>query len=106
NDRQFETVNAGVWPWEWPPIIDCQNLPQANEYYGRSDIQEHVVNLQKSLNFVVSNLQRIIKFHAHPKTWGQGFKPGELKMGVDETIVLPNGATLQNLEMLSDLTSS
>ncbi len=78
----------------------------ANEYYGRSDIQEHAVKLSRSINFVMSNLQRIIKFHGHPKTWGQGFKHDELKIGVDETIVLPQKATLQNLEMLSDLSSS
>ncbi len=106
NNGRFELVQEAPWPWDWCPIVDCQNLPMANEYYGRSDIQEHVVKLQKSLNFVLSNLQRIIKFHGHPKTWGQGFKSTELKAGVDETIVLPTGATLQNLEMLSDLTSS
>jgi hypothetical protein len=106
NDGQFVTVQEGLWPWEWCPIVDCQNLPVANEYYGRSDIEEHVVSLQKSINFVLSNLQRIIKFHGHPKTWGQGFRREDLKIGVDETIVLPTNATLQNLEMLSDLSSS
>lgn len=102
----FQLIEEFVWPWEWAPIVDCQNLPAANEYYGRSDIQEHTVNLQRSLNFVMSNLQRIIKFHGHPKTWGAGFRPDDLKLGVDQTVVLPAGATLQNLEMLSDLTSS
>ncbi len=106
NDGPMRTVQEGLWPWEWAPIVDCQNLPAANEYYGRSDIQEHAVKLSRSINFVMSNLQRIIKFHGHPKTWGQGFKHDELKIGVDETIVLPQNATLQNLEMLSDLSSS
>jgi hypothetical protein len=106
NDGKFRTLSEMVWPWDWAPIVDCQNLPMANEYYGRSDIQEHVLKLQRSMNFIMSNLQRIIKFHAHPRTWGAGFKAEELKTGADQTIVLPANASLQNLEMLSDLSSS
>jgi len=56
---------------------------------------------------VLSNLARIIRFHAHPKTWGRGFLADQLKVAVDETIVLPSpDAELHNLEMESDLSSS
>jgi hypothetical protein len=106
NDQQFRTLAESVWPWPWSPMVDCQNLPVSNEYYGRSDIEAHVLGLQRSVNFVASNMQRIIKYHAHPKTWGQGFRGDELKIAVDETIVLPGDASLQNLEMQSDLGSS
>jgi len=106
NDGPFVTLASALWPYDWCPIVDSQNLPQPNEYYGRSDIQEHVVNLQRSMNFVMSNLQRIIRFHGHPKTWGQGFAAKDLRAGVDDTVVLPKDASLQNLEMLSDLSSS
>ncbi len=62
--------------------------------------------LNYSLNFTLSNLQRIVRYHAHPKTWGKGFQANELKIGVDETIILPNvNAELHNLEMTSDLVS-
>lgn len=103
---RWERVNTTAWPYTWPPIVDTQNLPNPNEYYGVADIEEDVLGLNYAINFTLSNLQRIIRFHAHPKTWGQGFNAQTLNVAPDETIVLPGGATLQNLEMQSDLTSS
>ena len=96
-----------TWPYPWPPIVDCQNLPNPNEYWGISDLEEDVLQLNGAINFVLSNLARIVRFHAHPKTWGKGFTAQQLSIAVDETIVLPSpDAELRNLEMLGDLSSS
>ncbi len=52
-------------------------------------------------------MQRIVRYHAHPKTWGRGFTANQLNVSVDDTIVLPSPeAELRNLEMQSDLASS
>ena len=103
----WRTVRTERWPYAWPPVVDCQNLPLPNEYYGLSDLPEDVLRLNRSINFVLSNLARIIRFHAHPKTWGRGFTADKLQIAIDETIVLPNEhSELRNLEMVSDLSSS
>jgi len=48
-----------------------------------------------------------LKYHGHPKTWGKGFEAAELRIAVDETVVLPSpDAELHNLEMLNDLSSA
>lgn len=104
---RWTTVEESVWPWPWPPIADCQNLPAPNEYWGISDLESDIVQLNIAINFVLSNIARIIRYHAHPKTWGKGFTAGMLNIAVDETIVLPSpDAELHNLEMTSDLASS
>lgn len=96
-----------VWPYPFAPIVDCQNLPLPNEFWGESDIEDDVLELQTGRNRGLSNVGRILRFHAHPKTWGRGFQAGQLKVAVDETIVLPGeNAQLANLEMKSDLASS
>lgn len=103
----WETTGETVWPYEWAPIVDCQSLPMPNEYWGLSDLEEDVLQLNYSINFVLSNLARIIRFHAHPKTWGKGFASNQMQIAVDETIVLQSpDAELHNLEMESDLASS
>ncbi len=103
----WTTTGEAVWPHPWPPIVDCQNLPAPNEYWGISDLEDDVLQLNYSINFVLSNLARIIRYHAHPKTWGRGFMANQLNIAVDETIVLPApDAELRNLEMVSDLSSS
>lgn len=102
----WQTRSEEVWRYAWPPVVDCQNLPNPNEYWGISDLEADVIGLNNSINFVLSNVARIIRFHAHPKMWGQGFSTKELKVGIDETIILPIGASLQSVEMRSDLASS
>lgn len=95
------------WPYTWPPIVDCQNLPLPNSYWGLADLEPDVLGLNDSVDFVLSNLARIIRFHGHPKTWGKGFAAKEMSTAPDETIVLNNpDAELHNLEMISDLSSS
>lgn len=103
----WTTTATTRWPYAFAPIIDCQNLPAPNEFWGLADIEADVIGLQRSIDFTLSNLQRIIRYHAHPKTWGKGFNATDLRVAADETIVLPNaGAELHNLEMTSDLGSS
>src|SRR5258707_13591247 len=59
------------------------------------------------LNFTMSNISAILYWHAHPKTWGKGFKASQMNVAINEVLVIeaPDG-TLQNLEMHSDLASS
>jgi len=105
--QRWTTVTENIWPYAWPPIIDCQNLPAPNEFWGISDLEEDVQELGRAVNFVLSNTNRIIRFHAHPKTWGRGFNANDLKTGPDQVTILPNPeAELANLEMQSDLASS
>lgn len=103
----WTTVGEAVWPYEFSPIVDCQNLPAPGEFWGQSDLEDDVIEIIRAINFIASNTARIIRFHAHPKTWGRGFMAKDLRIGVDETIILPGeNAELRNLEMQSDLASS
>lgn len=103
----WRTVNEERWLHEFAPIVHCQNLPAPGEFWGTSDLEDDILEIVQSINFVASNTGRIIRFHAHPKTWGRGFLGKDLKVGIDETIILPgDNAELRNLEMQSDLASS
>jgi hypothetical protein len=104
---RWEQTGQATWPHPYPPIVECQNLPAPNEWWGRADIEPDILQTNYSINFVLSNIARILRFHAHPKTWGSGFTAQQLNVAVDETIVLPAAdARLANLEMQSDLASS
>ncbi|MBK9497748.1 MAG: phage portal protein [Xanthomonadales bacterium] len=106
--KTWELVKSTEWPYSFPPICHWQNLPDAESVYGDSDITEDMIVIQDAINFVASNVQRIIRYHAHPKTWGRGFSTaGTASWGADEMVTI-NGAdgTIQNLEMRTDLASS
>ena len=103
----WTTTREQNWGFAWAPVFFCQNLPAPNEFWGLSDIEPDILEINNAINFSVSNTGRILKFHAHPKTWGKGFSSNELKIAIDETIILPSTeATLHNLEMQTDLSSS
>lgn len=102
----WTTISTVVWPYDWPPLIDCQNLPLPNQYWGCSDIEDDVLGLVRARNFNLSNWSRINKYHAHPRTWGSGFSADDLETSVDSTVILPSAdARLQNLEMHGDQAS-
>lgn len=106
--KTWELVKVVQWPYPFAPICHWQNLPDAESVYGDSDITEDMIVIQDAINFVASNVQRIIRYHAHPKTWGRGFSTaGTASWGADEMVTI-NGsdATIANLEMQSDLASS
>ncbi len=92
----------GVWPWPFAPIVDCQNLPLPGAYYGLSDMDD--AGLQDAINYVASKIQRILRYHAHPKTVGKNFGSSDIRINEDEMVILPGAESdLYNLEMQSDL---
>lgn len=103
---RWELTNSENWPYEFPPIVHWQNLPQPSDIYGQSDIED-IVELQDRINFVASNISKIIRYHAHPKTWGRNASsPTKTSWGADEMLLFQGDAALTNLEMQSDLASS
>lgn len=94
-----------AWPYDWPPIVTCQNIPCAGAYYGLSDIED--LDEQDAINYLASKVQRILRYHAHPKTIGKGFRPGDVRVTEDDMIVLPSmESDVHNLEMQSDLSAA
>jgi len=105
SQQKYQQTDQVKWPYPFAPILDWQNLPAPNEYYGKPDIQ--AVDGQDTINFVGSNIKRILRFHAHPKTVGKGFGARDVEVGPDEMILLKGAdADVKNLEMQSDLASS
>lgn len=103
----YQVGEVEYWPYPFAPIFCTQNLPNPNEPWGMPDLSSDIIEMNKVLNFIQSNTARILKFHAHPKTWGRGFGASQITVGVDDVLIIqsPDGM-LQNLEMTSDLQSS
>lgn len=104
--QAWAVVNEMIWGWPWAPIVEWQNMPDPEEFYGDPDLVRPELN--DALNFLASNTNRILKFHAHPKTIGTGMRASDLQeTAVDGFWSIPNAeAKVNNLEMQSDLGSS
>ncbi len=106
-DPWTQTGEVINWPYPFPPLACCPNLPNPNEAYGISDLTPDLIELNNVLNFVASNVSKILKFYAHPKTVATGVNASQISMGVDDVLCLPSpDRKLQILEMHSDLASS
>ena len=106
-DGRWVTTAEALWPHAWSQLHGCQNMPAPNEYYGASDIERDVLGVNRSINFTMSNIARILRHHAHPKTFSTGWSPGpNVDVGLDRLITLPQGADIRTVEMQSDLGSS
>lgn len=108
NSTTWEIVDEQIWEWDFPPIVSWQNLSEPGSVYGRPDITDDLIDLQDKINFVSSNTAKIIKYHAYPKTWARGFgNQKRVQWGMDDMLTTDNpDASIQNLEMQSDLSSS
>ena len=103
----WQTVSVQTWPYRFAPMLHCQNLNAPNAFWGVSDIEDDVLEVINKESYTVSNILKILRFHAHPKTWVRGASAAQIKVNPDNMIVLPGEtATIQNLEMQSDLASS
>lgn len=105
--NEWASIGVTRWPYPFSQIVEWKNLPSPRGYYGKSDI-ESVVNLNDAYNFRLSNNNKILFIHAHPRTIAFGVGKDQLqKTAVDGLWSIPDAnARVENLEMQSDLESS
>lgn len=104
----WATIEETPWPKPYAPIVHAQNLPSPHEVYGISDLEPDVLRLCSTIERVASNVNRIVRLYAHPRTWGRMIgDPVNMDANPGAVISLENpNAELRNLEMQSDLGSS
>ena len=99
-------VQETLHPYTWSPVFWCQNRVNPVDVWGISDLEEADIN--DAINFTASNINRILRYHAHPRTIGTGFTAATLQnTAVDQFWTIPaSDSKVQNLEMQSDLASA
>ena len=105
---KWELINSVSWEYDFPPIVHTKNLPNPFQVWGTPDITSDVIELQDRLNFVASNMSKIIRIHAHPKIWGAGnAEAKKIDIGVEQMMWFNDPETkIGQLEQLGDLASS
>jgi hypothetical protein len=101
--RLVKTID---WDYDFPPILHSKNLPSVHSVYGTSDIDD-ILGAQDTINFVASNIRKVIRNQAHKRLWGKGFNAESLEMGSDDMPILPNAdAAINAIDATADMTSS
>ena len=108
NGTSYDEVSREMWNYYIPPVVDSQHLPNPGQYYGRPEISKNSRELNDYINRVASDVGKILRYYASPRTIATGVEKEEIqKTDIDRlwTISDPN-AKVFNLEMESDLQSS
>ena len=92
-----------VWDYSWSPIIHGKNLPNPNDFFGLSDLED--ADLNDAINQTVSNLNRVVRIFAHPVVWGRKFTQADLDVS---KVSLSNqaDAMLGALELAKDVSGA
>lgn len=80
-----------TWEYKWAPVLAWKNLPNAGSVYGRPDLSDDVLHMQDGINFVASNINKVLRLQAHQRLWGR-FLDGvkAVVMGPDSILNVPN----------------
>lgn len=97
---------SGEWDSPYSPIVQWQHLPNPESFYGLAEIDD--ITLQDSLNLVMSEATRILRYHASPRTVVKGIEAEDIvETSIDNLWVIENPeASVENLEMVSQLEAS
>ncbi len=97
------------WPYSFPPLVVWQNLPLIGTAEGMPDVTPDIIRLQDKVNFIASNINKIIAIHASPRTVAKNLQsePEQLTASVEQMWKISgDNSDLFNLEMQSDLSAS
>jgi hypothetical protein len=82
------------WPFEFSQIVECQNLPAPNEYWGEPDLNIEILDLIDSAEEIATHTNKMVRIYANPVLWVAGLGVDESGKGLDITpggvVVLPD----------------
>jgi SPP1 Gp6-like portal protein len=78
-----------LWPYHFPPIFSCQNMPRPNDTWGVPDITKSLIGMNNALNFNLSNINRDGRILAQPIIYATGTGQQDISIIPGKIIGLP-----------------
>jgi hypothetical protein len=93
-----------LWDYDLGPIVSWQHWPRASRCYGAGEFGD--IQLNESVNRIMSLANAVIRNHAFPKTIVAGAEASQLtEIEPGGMWTVPKDAQVFNLEMQSDLSA-
>jgi hypothetical protein len=105
----WTVIDETPWPHAYAPVIDGQNLPAPNTYYGRSDLEPAVLDLLEQLESVASDMRRMVRLMGHPIPVFLGTsieKIGAIDVAIGKMLAVPDEKAQLTQLQIAELTSS
>ncbi len=105
----WRELEVEEWPWSFCPIIEGQNLPSPNTFYGRADLSPAVLDMIEQLESVASDMRRMVRLLGHPVPVVIGQSADQLQMlevAIGELLAIPDKEAKLGQLAIAELTSS
>lgn len=104
----WELVERDEWPSEFGPVVQWKHLPNPHEFYGKGSAEAEDIRLQDAINLIFSEMMRINRYHASPRTIAIGVHADDiLPASIDDMWAIENpDVDIKNLEMVSQLSAA
>lgn len=110
DENAWRVTGTEVWPFAWPPIVECQNLVVPNDFWGLPDLEKDVIEMCRTLQRIASHCAKIVRIYGSPRVVVEGMSADmadEIDVSEENIITLPDpDAKMKVLALNADLTSS
>jgi Phage portal protein, SPP1 Gp6-like len=94
------------WPYPFAPLFGCKNLPRPNDAWGKPDITQDIIGMNKALNVLQSCTQQVQILYGYPFLFASGMGEGTIKYQPGTIMLLPEGVKLEAVAIHSDVANS
>lgn len=96
-----------TWPYPFPPIHACQNLPKPNNFWGYPGVRKSLIGVNNAANFVNSNINLTGKFYGQPILYAVDAGEGTLDVRPGKIIQLPLATSkIEAVNLQSDMANT
>ncbi len=78
-----------VWPYPFPPLFHCKNLPRPNDFWGRADVRKDLIGMNEALNIGQSCIMLDQIIYGNPILYANGMGDGTIERRAGRIIELP-----------------
>ncbi len=78
-----------TWPYPFPPLFHCKNLPRPNDFWGRADVRKDLVGMDEKLNLDQSCIMLDQIIYGNPILYANGMGDGSIERRSGRIIQLP-----------------
>ncbi len=78
-----------VWPYPFPPLFHCKNLPRPNDFWGRADVRKDLIGMNEALNLDLSCIMLDEIIYGNPILYANGMGDSQIERRAGRIASLP-----------------
>lgn len=95
-----------VWPYPFPPLFHCKNLPKPNDAWGKPDITPDLIGENNSINLTQTCIQLLLILYGHPFLWGKGIGESSVDRSPGRIMIVGPDGEINAVNLASDIPSA